>query len=277
MASTRSKSAALYSAVLAAVLLCAFAFADRSGGRSLFIFNHHYIWLKLVLSCVLPLGTALLCLFKTKNARPLSAMMLLVQPAYSLFTIVFNDYYIKRSISNLSFHYAYGLIAFFSVYIAAVIAANRKKITHADFELFSRRFFAGYLCVFLFLFVRLFYTIRINLTINTVNLIPFAGEIRRTIELQPSIMALVYTAGNVLFFSSFSLLLWGLLGSKIKSRAGEILLLIGVPFAVSVCCEITEYFVLHGDTDIDDVILNTSGAVIGYFAAKYIKKLVSED
>jgi glycopeptide antibiotics resistance protein len=115
------------------------------------------------------------------------------------------------------------------------------------------------------------------LDLSTVNLIPFAGEIHRTVEALPRASALIYSAGNVLFFTSLSLMLWGLLGDKIKSRAGELLLLIGVPFTVSIMCEISEYLTHHGNADIDDVMLNTLGAAIGCFAAKIIKKSVLED
>ena len=273
--STRNKSILLNFGVLAALLLCAFAFADLKSG--FFIVNHRFIWLKLVLSAVLPFAAAYFCILKTKNIRPLSAMLLLIQPAFVLFTVAYNRYYIHYLIDNLQNHYAYALLAFFAVYIAALAAAYRRIITPADFELFGRRFFAGYIFVFIFLFIRLYYSSRVDVSLGTVNLIPFAGEIRFALQTIRKPGVVVHTVGNVLFYTSFSLMLSELFGSRIKSRAGQLLLLIGLPFIVSLACEISQYAARRGDADIDDFILNTLGAVIGYFAAKYIKKLVSED
>lgn len=274
MASTRIKNLLLNFAVLFSVVLAAFAFAEHRDG--VFIVSRHFVLLKLALSVLLPLLTSLLCLWVTQNARPISYIMLLVGPAFVIFTIVNNGYYVRFSRNFLQFHYAYALLAFFSVYLAAAIAAGRKKITPAAFESFGKSFFAGYFFAFVFLFVRIYYSSRADVSLGTVNLIPFAGEIRNMINALPQIIAVVHTVGNVLFYSSFSLLLQGLFGSKIKSGAGEAALCLGVPVAASLLCEISQYLTLRGNADIDDFMMNSLGAVIGFFVIKRLKKLTTE-
>ncbi len=275
MASTRIKSILLNFSVFSAVVLSAFAFTDQKDG--VFIVSRHYMLLKLALSLLLPLFAALLCLFATGDARPLSVITLLLQPAFVVFTIASNGYYIRFSRNFMQNHYAYALLAFFAVYLAAIIAAGRKKITPAAFKGFSKRFFIGYLFVFVFLFVRIYYSSRVDVSLGTVNLIPFAGEIQNSLHSLSPVISAVHAAGNVLFYSAFSLMLRGLFGEKIRSKAGEAALLIGVPFAVSLLCEISQYLTLRGNADIDDLLLNTLGAAIGFFAARGIRKFVLED
>lgn len=275
LASTRAKSILLNIAAAAAVILPAFAFADLKGG--FFFFNFAFVLPKLALSLLLPFFAALLCISSEKNTRALSVIMLLLQPACVLFTILKRNYYIHYSIDFIQYHYAYALLAFFAVFLAAVLAARRKIISPADFGRFCRRFFAGYLFLFVYLFAQLYILIRVGLTGGTLNFIPFAGEIRRTVQSLPAPQMLVRSVGNVLFYSSFSLLLWALFGGKIKGRAGELLLLIGCPVAVSLACEIVQGIMRNGNSDIDDLILNSLGAVIGFFAAQLLKKLTSEE
>ncbi len=274
MTATRAKKILLYFAVFAAVVLPAFVFTDLNGG--FFIINHRFIGLKLALSLLLPFFTALLCIIKTKNLRPLSVIMLLLQPAFVIFTIVFNNYYVHFSKYYMDNHYAYAEIAFFAVPLAAVTAVARKKIMPADFDYFIKSFFTGYFFVFVFLFVRIFYLTRVDVSLCTVNLIPFQGEISYALQHLKYPTVVVHMVGNLLFFSSLSLMLFSFFKGKIRGRAAELLLYIGAPFAVSLLCEASQYLAARGDADIDDLLLNTLGAAIGYFAAKEIQRLVSE-
>ena len=275
LTATKTKTILLNLTVAASVILPAFVFTDIKTG--FFLLNLRFTSLKLVLSLLLPLCTALFYIAKVKKLRALSAIILLVQPSFVLFTLAFRNYYERYSAYNIYYHYAYGLLAFFAVLFAVISAARRKKISASDFELFYRRFFVGYAFVFIYLFIQLFYLSRLDVSLGTVNLIPFSGEIRLAAANLKYPGVVVHTAGNVLFFSSFSLLLYAFFGGKIKSGAVELLLYIGCPFAVSVLCEISQYITTAGNADVDDVILNILGAAIGFFAVRFIKKSFSED
>lgn len=74
-------------------------------------------------------------------------------------------------------------------------------------------------------------------------------------------------AGNILMFVPFGFLL-----PLIDSNMRKFYKTIPLGFFISLCIETWQLFLLRG-TDVDDVILNTGGVIIGYFTFFIIKHL----
>lgn len=95
----------------------------------------------------------------------------------------------------------------------------------------------------------------------TANSVPFRGEIyclwyyAKTGTL--SFSTALHSAGNVLYFTSLSLALCGTV------RRRPMLWGTLVPVALSVFVESFQLLTKSGDADVDDIILNTLGAVLG--------------
>lgn len=178
---------------------------------------------------------------------------------------------------KIFFHFTYSLISFFSVLFASWCCRTFCKKHDGSFAGFVRDFFAGYTVLCVFLFVLMFFVIReYNLVICIQNFVPFKGEIGEFIAGVKngfdSYMPFLRTIGNVLFFSSISLMLCTLIPKQ------KTLFAVVVPFLISLFVEAYQYISKCGDTDIDDVILNTLGAFIGILIYQLLfKKIISED
>lgn len=73
--------------------------------------------------------------------------------------------------------------------------------------------------------------------------------------------AFVNLFGNVLMFIPLGYLL-----PKIWVRYRKFFRLIFYAFLVLIAVEVTQYFTMLGSLDVDDIILNLAGVIIGYFA-----------
>ncbi len=92
------------------------------------------------------------------------------------------------------------------------------------------------------------------------NLVPFK-EIRRFWEYREQLgMAAMFTNlfGNILIFIPFGFFLP--MASRIRSFSTTLLSSLGL----SLCVEIFQFFTKVGSFDVDDLILNTLGGVLGY-------------
>ena len=116
--------------------------------------------------------------------------------------------------------------------------------------------------IYHFLFILQFFLLRTfgNIFV-TANSVPFRGEIyclwyyAKTGTL--SFSTALHSAGNVLYFTSLSLALCGTV------RRRPMLWGTLVPVALSVFVESFQLLTKSGDADVDDIILNTLGAVLG--------------
>lgn len=86
--------------------------------------------------------------------------------------------------------------------------------------------------------------------------------LRMWLNNEPSgLSVFVQYINNILFFVPFGLLLC----ETVELKWGWVL---GLSLAASVCVEITQYITARGLAEIDDVISNTAGAMIGFLLWK---------
>ena len=118
----------------------------------------------------------------------------------------------------------------------------------------------------------LFFSERYGRTLQrdyTYNLVPFS-EIKRFIT-NYKILGFegfaVNMIGNVVAFIPFGMLLPVVIGN---SRNSALIILDG--FVVSVCIEFIQLFTKVGAFDVDDIILNTTGVIIGYIIYRCLRR-----
>lgn len=178
----------------------------------------------------------------------------------------------------IPYHFAYSMLAFFSVFATACIFAAVNSHRNYGFTSFYNTFFTAYTIVFLFLFVQIFIILRGDDINYQLNMIPFQGEIKNFMNslstVNGNIVSLLRTIGNVAFFASAPLLLARFAR---KSKRADIIILLS-PIMLSILIEFFQAVTKTGDGDIDDVILNTAGVLIGFAVYKlFIQKLLRED
>lgn len=160
---------------------------------------------------------------------------------------------------------------------------SHRKINSTGFREFLLSLFAGYLA---FLVIMLFtpnsYIANsgINLTNENfdfvgnfkdrissgawgVNLVPFR-TIRNYIKYSGFLHTMINIFGNIIIFVPFGILL-----AEIFPKTRNILKILGITFATSFFVEFIQFFIGRS-VDIDDLILNLLGSVIGYFIWKKI-------
>ena len=158
---------------------------------------------------------------------------------------------------------------------------SHRKINSSGFREFLLSLFAGYLA---FLVIMLFtpnsYIANsgINLTNENfdfvgnfkdritsgawgVNLVPFR-TIKNYIKYSGFLHTMTNIMGNVIIFVPFGILL-----PEIFSKTRNILKILGITFATSFFVEFIQFFIGRS-VDVDDLMLNVLGSVIGYFIWK---------
>ena len=160
---------------------------------------------------------------------------------------------------------------------------SHRKINSTGFREFLLSLFAGYIA---FLVIMLFtpnsYIANsgINLTNENfdfvgnfkdrissgawgVNLVPFR-TIRNYVKYSGFLHTMINIFGNIIIFVPFGILL-----AEIFPKTRNILKILGITFATSFFVEFIQFFIGRS-VDIDDLILNLLGSVIGYFIWKKI-------
>lgn len=145
------------------------------------------------------------------------------------------------------------------------------RLLYKDGNLGYNQFFAvfikGAMWLFVLCFAFVFFINRPDMGIEyTVNLVPFQGELKTVFDLSDSITNDVHLLGNVAFFSLFSFLI---ASSTLRKRK---LLSLAIPVVTSITMELVQYIFYIGDPDIDDVIANTLGAILGVAAYQIVSK-----
>lgn len=166
---------------------------------------------------------------------------------------------------------------------------SHRKINSSGFREFLLSLFAGYLA---FLVIMLFtpnsYIANsgINLTNENfdfvgnfkdrissgawgVNLVPFR-TIRNYVKYSGFLHTMINIFGNIIIFVPFGILL-----AEIFPKTRNILKILGITFATSFFVEFIQFFIGRS-VDIDDLILNLLGSVIGYFIWKKILRFKFE-
>lgn len=163
---------------------------------------------------------------------------------------------------KILFHFMYSMISFFTVLAASWLCAAASRSKKTDLGIMLRRFSFGYLPLCALLFFLMFFALREFDNINvTSNIVPFKGEIGCLIYYaktsQLTAMLIIHSAGNVLYFTALAIVLCGCL------KKFRVPLAFLIPVALSVFIETFQYVTKSGDSDIDDIILNSLGALIG--------------
>lgn len=153
---------------------------------------------------------------------------------------------------------------------------NMKKIIESNFKeikMASRNItiMALILYLLLLLYLTLFSPFFGRMSYHRdINLLPFA-TISRYLNFSSSIgSAIINLGGNIIAFTPIGVLLPMVLKNRL-----HFYLLIGITIATSVSIEICQYGLSVGVLDIDDVILNLAGGLLGYFIYKMIQKVLA--
>lgn len=259
--------------LIAMLLVCCF-FLESD--RELFFLNENYKGLKTVLSVLLPTVLTFLVVYFSRCFRFLIKAMPII--TFLFFIHFFID---MKFIGLIAFygkpfamyHLLYNLLAIFTVISTSAIIKKFSiiKLNSIDYyNDFSKISVIIYTCLWIFSFYLMFFHYRTTgEPYYCVNLIPFQGEIRvfiRELKIHSS-YGIIRTVSNVLFFVPFEYIVC----SVFKRKKSWFYLLF--PFVFSVLIETSQYLINNGDSDIDDVILNTLGGVIGYFYFLLVFKL----
>ena len=105
---------------------------------------------------------------------------------------------------------------------------------------------------------------------RSVNLIPFVTIHRYIVSSSNSGLAIINLAGNIIAFIPFGYLLPMVLKDKT-----HFLSILFCSFSTSILIEIFQYILGVGVSDIDDVLLNVVGGILGYYLYKIFKKMIT--
>ena len=235
-----------------------------------FFTQFDYRALKFILAVVLPAVITAVHYIINKDllfiADRTASIMLLYTFLYALDSLTLKvTWYVEKSFSL--YHLAYGFETFFSVLaVMTLIAAFRQKSDKMNnrYAEALKSFFVGVIPTLVIGFVMCYLVIRIyGGDYNEPNFVPLNGELSAFVkEKNPSL--LVRDAGNVFYFTAFAMTVCEL--AKRHNTFWAFLLSV----ILSVSMEFYQYIFSCGDPDIDDVILNTAGALLGCIFYKYI-------
>ena len=181
-------------------------------------------------------------------------------------------WFVEKSYSL--YHLAYGLETFFSVFaVMTVIALIRQRQGHFNnnYHEATKSFFVGSIPVFIIGFFMIYIIIRTyGWEEVSINLIPFKGEMSAFItERNPKL--LVRDAGNVFYFTALSMMFCEL------AKRHKWFWAIGFPIILSTLMEVYQFIFRCGETDVDDIIMNTAGALLGCVIYKIIIEKIKEN
>jgi glycopeptide antibiotics resistance protein len=104
-----------------------------------------------------------------------------------------------------------------------------------------------------------------------INLIPFVTIYRYIVSSNNAGLALMNLAGNVIAFMPFGYLL-----PMVRKGITRFLSILCCIFSASLLIEILQYVLGVGVSDIDDVILNAVGGILGYCLYKLSKTVIAK-
>ena len=255
-----------------------------SSCQFLYNYNHfllslyfRYSWLKLLLALIVPIAVTVIHYLINNDLIYIADRTASVMVVFSILFVLdgINLRHFDMTDRSRSLHQLiFGLETFFSVLaVITLITLIRQK----DRELNNhyaeslKAFFSGSIPVMVIGFAKIYFSSRIyGKVYNPPNLIPFNGEMSEFAK-SGELELLIRDAGNVLFFTALVIVLLGIT-KRCKFFWG-----ICLPVAISVSMEFYQYFFKCGDPDIDDVILNTVGAILGCVIYKFIIEKIKEN
>ena len=125
------------------------------------------------------------------------------------------------------------------------------------------------LVYYLFLIYVLFFHPLRTTSYNKVNLIPFSTILRyfKYYDIFTFKFWFLNIFGNIILFIPF-----GILTPLTKSKAPSVLKMFFITFLLCFIIEFCQFFFKVGQFDVDDMILNISGSIIGFLLLKYVQK-----
>lgn len=273
MHTTRDKKTVCRTAFVLVVFYTTVCITEANIPRSIF-YTH---WggfvrlLMLIFALVTPMIMVWLDFKIEKNLKFISKASRVILSLFSVFYLLdiltFN--FTSNHGQNYSmYHILFSTASAVGIMLMCVILQLQKKGEDIGFALFYKRYFDGMAIMLIMVFFYAFVIARIksNFGYELVfhnNFVPFHGEIR-DFFVKFSLFGAIRTAGNMLLFTTLSLTIIRF-ASKHKICAGIIF-----PLGLSLLLEGMELVLKSGSFDVDDLIINTAGAIIGAIIYKYV-------
>lgn len=252
-------------------------FVDMAN-HGVFFIDFECRWLKLLLAFVIPAACVVVHYLYNRSLLDIADRTATIMVVYGVLLLL--DSATFRLMWDIEkgttiYHIVYGLETFFTVLLVITVIANinqRRHIMNNSYAESLKAFFTG----FCFLFAVDFFYIYIFLRkydascCKPLNLVPFEGELKAFLTTRQAPL-LMRDAGNVFFFTAMS---W-MITELCKKR--RYLFGIVIPVLTSVLMEVYQYLFHCGDADIDDVLLNTFGVVLGALIYRLIIEKIKEN
>ena len=245
------------------VLFIVVLFADGYSGP--FYSNRNYRAFKYLLCIIVPALLTLFNYYQEKTYKYISQCSVVATNSFVVSFLIFNYLEIGRfSFKEMAslYHISYAMICIFALFATAT-AISYVKRNSQQYESFYKAFFAGYLPMLIMLYYLFYFNYRYSGVEYQINLIPFQGEIKSLLS-SPSSLSAMRTIGNIAYYSTISLTA----SRFVKKHTAFFSFLI--PFLLCLLTETAQGLFSIGDADIDDVLLNSIGALIGALIYKFI-------
>ncbi len=239
-------------------------FSDWFSGP--FFFNRNYRVLKYILAFLVPGATTVFSCKTERTLNYLSNASTIIMSFFVIGLLIFNLLGIPQfSVYEMSslFHISYALIAIFVVFFCVTITVLCNNGKPKGYERFFKTFFIGYIPMMITLYVLFYVGYRADDASYIINIIPFKGEIKTVLN-DFSELIVMRTIGNIAFYSTLSL------SSASFAKKNSSLWAFLAPFILCIVTETAQGIFSMGDADIDDVILNSAGALIGALLYKFL-------
>ena len=279
LSTTRKKdisSELLFGMVIFFVMFC-IQRTYYTGGWLLFFIDKRFSYLNMALSFVLPALAAYIYWRERMEmkfiGRTMTYMSVGVAVTYVIYRLFIMEPLVAKDIHIMDeCHLVCCCMCYLGV--GAAMAMVKKKLKHHSigFTAFYNEYIKGFWIVFVLLFLYIYFINRIGkersyYVYMPVNLVPFCGEIKQTLQ-NFSLNGLMHLLGNVAYYTIFSVLVMSTVKKK-KAMFGIL-----IPVITSIVFEGVQYLFDMGDTDIDDVITNTIGALIGVLVYNHVIKKI---
>lgn len=251
-----------------ALLFTTICFMETTSSNIFFLSrNVKCMLVKVILAVILPACATTMYYLVRHNfvfiGKAMAVIMSIYTAHYILDTLTFRLMYAGETSRGI-FHTTYAYLSVFTVLIMCTVFKLFDKAHNLNYKRFYDTFLLGFISMFVLTFVIVYLVGRDYFSTQyVVNFVPFHGELGSLGEGHIA-YNIVRALGNVFFYSAMALLVIRF----VKKR--QIFWGIAIPFVVSVLCETMQYVLQCGDTDIDDVITNTLGALIGVAVYKLI-------
>lgn len=228
----------------------------------------------LILIGISALILAALTIIIIKSTKDFTACIFLMITLHAIPAIYIALKYLANiNITSSGFAVAVLSINWLVIFVVSVLSEFLQKAKRiANFSIFFKlsSIIFSFLYISIFVYALFFYTNRGLYTVREINIIPFTRTILPYVS--GSARASLYTdiinmLANIFLFIPIGFYL-GVLSKKIKLK-NRLIILIFIPVLV----EVLQYVFACGISDIDDVIINSMGGLLGFSLNRLIEKL----